>query len=64
MVLQGGSREAFRRSQAKLERGGSTGALEESPQKTQSPFDGEISDDSPESVDGSIKRRTIRRRPT
>jgi hypothetical protein len=64
MVLEGGSREAFRRSQATLESGSSSGALEELRQDIQLPIDDEISDDSPDTVDGSTKRRTIRRRPT
>jgi hypothetical protein len=64
MVLEGGSREAFRRSQATLESIASTGAFEELPQDIESPIDAEISDDSPETAVGSTEWRTIRRRST
>ena len=63
-VLEGGSREAFRRSQATLESSASVGAPEELPHDIQSPIGGEIADDSSETADGSAPRRTIRRHPT
>jgi hypothetical protein len=64
MVLEGGSREAFRRSQATLESSASTGDLKELPQDIESQTDAMISDNSPETAVGSTNRRTIRRRPT
>ena len=60
MVLEGGSREAFRRSQATLEGSARTGALEELPRCIESPIN--ATEGLPETTGGSTKRRTIRRR--
>lgn len=56
-VLEGGSREAFRRSQATLESNSSIGAPEELPHSIRSPMGGET-------ADGSGPRRPSRRHPS